>query len=55
VHVEYGSESVAAGGHCALSTDPNMLGSKLSHYEKGTADGLWEFHKEMDYKSMIRP
>ena len=31
------------------------LGSKLTHYEKSTADGLWEFHKEMDYKSMIRP
>ena len=55
VHVEDGSASEAAGGHCALATDPNMLGSKLTYYEKGTADGLWEFHKEMDYTSVIRP
>ena len=55
VHVEDGSASNAAGGHCALATDPNMLGSKLTHYEKSTADGLWEFHKEMDYTSVIRP
>jgi len=31
------------------------LGSKMSYSEKSTANGLWEFHKEMDYKSMIRP
>ena len=31
------------------------LGSKLTHTEKSTANGLWEFHKEMDYTSRIRP
>jgi hypothetical protein len=31
------------------------LGSKLTHYEKSTANGEWEFSKEMDYESMIRP
>ena len=31
------------------------LGSKLTHVEKSTANGLWEFHKEMDYTSRIRP
>jgi hypothetical protein len=55
VHVEDGSASVAAGGHCALADDPNMLGSKLMYYEKSSADGLWEFHKEMDYTPVIRP
>jgi len=27
----------------------------LTHYEKSTANGLWEFNKEMDYVSTIRP
>ena len=31
------------------------LGSKLTHYEKSTANGLWEFSKEIDYTSKIRP
>jgi len=55
VSVEDGSASEMAGGHCALATDPNMLGSKMSYYEKSSANGLWEFHKEMDYTSVIRP
>ena len=37
-------------GHCKYP-----LGSKLTHYEKSTANGFWEFSKEMDYKSTIRP
>jgi hypothetical protein len=43
-------------GHCDQG-DPEhyTLGSKLTHYEKSTANGLWEFHKEMDYTSVIRP
>jgi hypothetical protein len=42
--------------HCQLGTvDDYTLGSKMSYYEKSTANGLWEFHKEMDYKSLIRP
>ena len=43
-------------GHCDLGDPDNYtLGSKLTHYEKSTANGLWEFHKEMDYTSVIRP
>ena len=58
VYVEDGSGSGTAAnvGHCDRGTPANFtLGSKLTHYERSTADGLWEFHKEMDYKSMIRP
>ena len=29
------------------------LGSTLSHEEKSTANGLWEFHKEMDFESKL--
>ena len=54
VYVEDGSSDM--GDHCGLGDVPDYtLGSKLTHYEKSTADGLWEFHKEMDYKSKIRP
>ena len=31
------------------------LGSRLTYYEKGSARGLWEFSKEMDYESRVRP
>ncbi len=55
VFVEEGSASMDAGGHCALSNDPNMLGSRLTHYEKNSANGEWEFSKEMGYESAIRP
>ena len=42
--------------HCGLGVvEDYTLGSKLMHYEKSTANGLWEFSKEMDYKSVIRP
>jgi hypothetical protein len=42
--------------HCTRGDITDFtLGSTLTHYEKSTADGLWEFHKEMDYKSVIRP
>ncbi|MCW3129563.1 MAG: hypothetical protein N2V75_05645 [Methanophagales archaeon] len=54
VYVEDGS--AATGRHCGLGNVTNYtLGSKLTHYEKSTADGLWEFHKEMDYTSAISP
>lgn len=54
VYVEDGSSDM--GDHCGLGDVENFtLGSKLTHYEKSTADGLWEFHKEMDYTSKIRP
>jgi hypothetical protein len=55
VEVEYGSKSERAGGHCALATDPGMLGSKLTYYEEGSANGLWEFNKVMDYTLKIEP
>ena len=43
-------------GHCDQGTPTDYtLGSKLTHYEKSTADGVWEFHKEMDYTSVVRP
>ena len=43
-------------GHCDQGTPwEYTLGSKLTHYEKSTADGLWEFHKVMGYTSKIRP
>jgi hypothetical protein len=31
------------------------LGSKLTYYEKSSANGEWEFSKEMGYESRIRP
>ena len=54
VYTEDGSSGM--GDHCGLGNVWDYtLGSKLTHYEKSTADGLWEFHKEMDYTSVIRP
>jgi hypothetical protein len=58
VYAEEGSGSGTEGysGHCDLGDPANFtLGSTLTHYEKSTAKGLWEFSKEMDYVSMIRP
>jgi hypothetical protein len=53
-YAEDGSSDM--GDHCGLGiVEDYTLGSKMSYYEKSTANGLWEFHKEMDYKSMIRP
>jgi hypothetical protein len=54
VYTEEGSGSSDA--YC-YNGDPanNTLGSILTHYEKSTANGLWEFNKEMDYVSTIRP
>jgi hypothetical protein len=31
------------------------LGSRLTHYERSSANGEWEFSKEMGYESRIRP
>jgi hypothetical protein len=31
------------------------LGSRLTHYERSSANGWWEFSKEMGYESRIRP
>ena len=54
VYTEEGSGKSEA--YC-YSGEPanNTLGSKLTYYEKSTANGLWEFNKEMDYVSAIRP
>jgi hypothetical protein len=54
VYLEDGSSDM--GDHCGLGNIPGYsLGSTLTHRETSTADGLFEFHKAMDYKSMIRP
>jgi hypothetical protein len=54
VYTEEGSGSSDA--YCYSGTPANnTLGSILTHYEKSTANGLWEFNKEMDYVSVIRP
>ena len=43
-------------GHCDQGSPwEYTLGSKLTHYEKSTADGMWEFHTSYDYTSVIRP
>ena len=54
VYTEEGSGQSDA--YC-YNGDPanNTLGSVLTHYEKSTANGWWEFNKEMDYVSTIRP
>jgi hypothetical protein len=44
VFAEAGSAGTALG-----------LGSRLTHYEKSSANGWWEFSKEMGYESRIRP
>ena len=56
VYIEDGSAETETNTHCGIG-DPasHTLGSKLTHYEKSTANGLWEFSKEMDYTSTIRP
>jgi hypothetical protein len=58
VYTEEGSGAGGAAGigYCDGGTPANFtLGSTLTHYEKSTANGLWEFSKEMDYVSTIRP
>ena len=58
VYTEDGSGAGTEGfqGHCDQGIPGDYtLGSKLMHYETSTANGLWEFHKEMDYKSVVRP
>ena len=56
VYVEDGSAHWTDAGHCAAGNVATYtLGSQLTHTEKSTANGLWEFSKEMDYISQIRP
>jgi hypothetical protein len=58
VYTEEGSGAggAAGAGYCDGGVPANhTLGSTLSHYEKSTANGFWEFSKEMSYVSVIRP
>ena len=55
-YVEDGSAHFTDPGHCAAGdVTTYTLGSQLTHTEESSANGLWEFSKEMDYVSMIRP
>jgi hypothetical protein len=55
-YVEDGSAHWTDNGHCAAGdVAAYSLGSQLTYTEKSTANGFWEFSKEMDYTSMIRP
>ena len=48
--------SAENGGHCGLgNVSKPTLGSRLTYYERSSANGWWEFSKEMDYESRIRP
>ena len=53
----YTEEGSGQSGLYCFSGDPAncTLGSTLTYYEKGSANGLWEFNKEMDYTSRIGP
>jgi hypothetical protein len=54
VYVEDGSSDM--DDHCGMGDVAGYtLGSKMSYYERSSANGLWEFHKEMEYQSKIRP
>jgi hypothetical protein len=57
VYTEEGSGSGGTfKGYCSAGDPQNFtLGSTLEHYEESTANGLWEFSKEMDYVSVVRP
>jgi hypothetical protein len=56
VYVEDGSAHWTDAGHCAAGdVAAYSLGSQLTYTEKSTANGLWQFSKEMDYLSQIRP
>ena len=48
--------SAGNGGHCGLgNVSKPTLGSRLTYYERSSANGEWEFSKEMNYESRVRP
>jgi len=54
VYAETGS--AGNGGHCGLgNVSKPTLGSRLTHYERNSANGEWEFSKEVSYESGVRP
>ncbi|MCK4399117.1 MAG: hypothetical protein KAV25_09015 [Methanophagales archaeon] len=54
VYAEEGSAE--NGGHWGSgNVSKPTLGSRLTYYERSSANGWWEFSKEMDYESRIRP
>ena len=54
VYAETGSAE--NGGHCGIgNVSKPTLGSRLTHYERNSANGEWEFSKEMGYESRVRP
>ena len=54
VYAEEGSAE--NGGHCGLgNVSKPTLGSRLTYYERSSANGEWEFSKEMDYVSRVMP
>ena len=54
VYAETGS--AGNGGHCGIgNVSKPTLGSRLTHYERNSANGEWEFSKEMGYESGVRP
>jgi hypothetical protein len=70
VSLDYGITATGSGGagtlaHGRIAAEFSVfaeagsagtdLGSRLTHYEKSSANGEWEFSKEMGYESRIRP
>jgi len=54
VYAETGSAET--GRHCGIgNVSKPTLGSRLTHYERNSANGEWEFSKEVSYESGVRP
>jgi len=70
VSLHYGITATGSGGagtqaHGSIAAEFSVfaeegsegteLGSRLTYYERSSANGWWEFSKEMDYESRIMP
>ncbi|NQE04343.1 hypothetical protein C5S32_00595 [ANME-1 cluster archaeon GoMg1] len=70
VSLHYGITATGSGGagtqaHGSIAAEFSVfaeagsagteLGSRLTYYERSSANGEWEFSKEMDYESRVRP